>query len=53
MKIKDLNPKIKVGWRGPAIKLSDAKKYLPNHVVHYDTWWDDYLPYRQHDLLEK
>ena len=49
--IKKLNPKIKVGWRGPAIKLSDAKK-LPKYVVHYDTWWDDYLPWRTHDFLK-
>lgn len=50
--IKDLDPKTKVGWRGPAIKLEDAKK-LPKNVVHYDTWWDDYMPFRTHDFLKK
>lgn len=47
--IYKLNKNIKVGWRGPAILMSDAK-HLPNHVTHYDTWWDDYLPYKQDNL---
>lgn len=49
--ISKLNKKIKVGWRGCAIKVSDAKKYMPNKVVHYGTWWDDYGVIRYHDLL--
>lgn len=48
--IYKLDKNIKVGWRGPAILMSDAKKYLPKHVVHYDTWWDDYLPFKEHNL---
>lgn len=52
VKIKKLDPKIKVGWRGPAIRLDDAKKYLPKLVTHYDTWWDDYAPNRYHNYLK-
>jgi hypothetical protein len=51
-KYNEINPKIKVGWRGPAIKLEDAKN-LPDHFVYYDTWWDDYVPYRTHNFLTK
>lgn len=50
--IKKLNPLTKIGWRGPAIRLSDAKKYLPKSVTHYDTWWDDYLSYRNDNFLK-
>jgi len=48
--IYKLDKNIKVGWRGPAILMSDAAKHLPKSVTHYDTWWDDYLPYKQDDL---
>ncbi|AYV85418.1 MAG: hypothetical protein Satyrvirus15_15 [Satyrvirus sp.] len=48
--IKELNPKIKIGYRGPAIKYLDAKK-LPKYYIHYGTWWDDYLPFRTHNFL--
>ena len=47
-----LNPDIQVGWRGPAIRLADAQKYLPSLITHYDTWWDDYLIFREHNLLK-
>ena len=50
IRIQDLDPNIKVGWRGPSIRLSDAEKYLPDRVVHYDTWWDDYMPFKESDL---
>ena len=49
--IMKLNPRTKVGWRGPAIRKVDAK-YLPKNVVHYDTWWDDYMPFRYQDFLK-
>jgi len=45
---KELPPKLKVGWRGPAIRFEDASK-MPNKFRHYDTWWDDYLPSRIHN----
>ncbi len=48
MTYKELPLGLKVGWRGPAIKLKDADK-LPSKYRHYDTWWDDYLPNRIHD----
>lgn len=51
--IKKLDPKIKVGWRGPAIRLTDAKQYLPKTVKHYDNWWNDYSPFRYRDYLNK
>jgi len=50
--IKKLDPRTKVGWRGPAIRLEDAKKFMPKNVVHYSTWWDDYMPFRTHNFLE-
>ena len=49
MTVNDLDPEVKVGWRGPAIRLTDAQR-LPKHVTHYDTWWDDYMPFRRHQL---
>ena len=49
--IKNINPKVKVGWRGPAIRLEDAD-YLPDYFVHYGTWWDDYLPSRTYNFLK-
>ena len=48
---KKLDPRIKVGWRGPAIKMSDLNK-MPKKYRHYDTWWDDYLPNRKHNYLK-
>lgn len=48
--INKLDKNIKVGWRGPAILMSDAKKYLPDKVKHYDTWWDDYMPFKKDNL---
>jgi hypothetical protein len=50
--IYKINHNIKVGWRGPTILMSDAKKHLPKYVVHYDTWWDDYLPFKNMDLTK-
>lgn len=47
---KKLDKRIKVGWRGPSIKKSDAK-HLPKLVRHYNTWWDDYGPFRTHNFL--
>ena len=47
-----LDPKTKVGWRGPAIRLEDAIKYMPNYVKHYNTWWDDYMPFREDNYLK-
>lgn len=44
-----LDRNIKVGWRGPAILLSDAKKYMPAKVTHYGTWWDDYATFKYND----
>ncbi len=49
---RKLDPRTKVGWRGPAIKLSDANKFLPKKVTHYGTWWDDYMPFRYDNFLE-
>lgn len=51
--VDKLDPNILVGWRGPCIKLSDAEKYLPSTVKHYNTWWDDYMPFRYTDMLRK
>ncbi len=48
----DLNPKIKVGWRGPAIRVSEAN-FLPEKVTHYDTWFDDFAPYQYKIFLKK
>ena len=50
--LKKLNKNILVGWRGPAILKSDAKK-LPKKITYYDTWYDDYAPYKYHDWLNK
>lgn len=50
--LEDLNPRIKVGWRGPAIRLGDVRKKMPKYVTHYDNWWNDYLPFRKHDFLK-
>ena len=47
-----LDPKIRVGWRGPALRRSDAEK-LPRKLTYYDTWWDDYGVMRYHDLMRK
>jgi hypothetical protein len=49
--ISKLNPRTKVGWRGPAITLENAQKHLPKTVTHYDTWWDDYMVWRYMDFL--
>lgn len=49
--IKKLPKNLKVGWRGPAIDVKDAK-YLPKDFVHYGTWWDDYMPFRTHNFLK-
>ena len=49
--LKKLVPKTKVGWRGPAIDFNDSK-YLPKKITHYDTWWDDYSPFRTHDFIK-
>lgn len=46
----DLDARLKVGWRGPAIRASDAEN-LPATVKIYDTWYDDYLPHRIHKYL--
>lgn len=48
--IENLDTRIKVGWRGPAITREDAQK-MPKFVTHYDNWWNDYLPFRTHDFL--
>ena len=48
--IKDLNPKTKVGWRGPAID----QKYLPylhQQVVIYNNSENDYAPFMYNDFL--
>jgi len=49
----DLDPNILVGWRGPAIRMSDALKHLPKYAVKYDTWWDDYVVFKYTDFLHK
>lgn len=48
---KDFDKKTKVGWRGPSINYNDAK-YLPDHFISYDTWWDDYPGFRTHDFIK-
>ena len=50
--LNKLDKNIYVGWRGPAIRSVDTK-YLPKRVTHYDTWWDDYSPFRYDDYLRK
>lgn len=50
--IKKLNPKIKVGWRGPSLRKIDAIKYLPRQVTHYNDWWNDYVPFKYNDFLK-
>lgn len=52
-KEKDLDKKTKIGWRGPAILVDDAKKYLPRQIKHYDTWWDDCLVFKRSNFLLK
>lgn len=47
--IDKIDARVKVGWRGPAIRMEDAEK-LPSYFVHYGTWWDDYLPFRTHNF---
>lgn len=47
----DYDVKTKVGWRGPAINCKDASA-LPEYVVHYDTWWNDYVPFKHADFLK-
>ena len=42
---------VPIGWRGPCIRKSDALTYLPRSVTHYDTWYDDYVPYRYSNYL--
>ena len=42
---------LKVGWRGPCIDKKDAKN-LPKRVVHYDTWWNDYVPWKHPNFLK-
>lgn len=49
--IYELDPKTKIGWRGPAITQTNAKKYMPKTVTHYGTWWNDYLVWRYTDFL--
>lgn len=44
-----LDPNTKVGWRGPAIAMSDVEK-LPRTFRHYGTWWNDYAPWLQSDM---
>lgn len=51
--INKLNKNILVGWRGPAIRMSDAKKHLPNYVTHYGTSWDDAVYYKYSNFLKK
>lgn len=50
---KGLDKKTKIGWRGPAVLVSDAKKYLPRKIKHYDTWWDDYAVFKRTNFLSK
>lgn len=47
----DISDGVFVGWRGPCIRKADALMYLPRVVRHYDTWYDDYVPYRYHNYL--
>ncbi len=53
IQVDRLNPKIMVGWRGPSIRMSDAKKYLPRYAVKYDNWWDEYVVFKNNDFLHK
>ena len=46
-----LNPKTKVGWRGPCIDLEDAKN-LPKFVTSYGGTWSDTFLTRQPDFLK-
>jgi hypothetical protein len=39
----------KVGWRGPAILMSDVY-HMPHIFTHYDTYVDDYFVKRNRDL---
>uniref|UniRef100_A0A6C0CAL7 Uncharacterized protein n=1 Tax=viral metagenome TaxID=1070528 RepID=A0A6C0CAL7_9ZZZZ len=49
--ISKLNPRTKVGWRGPCIDAKDAK-FLPKTITFYDTWWNEYCPYRYDNYLK-
>jgi hypothetical protein len=51
--ISKYDKKTKIGWRGPAVTVENAKKYLPRKVTHYETWWNDYTPYLYDDFLNK
>ena len=42
---------VPIGWRGPCIRKSNALKYLPRSVMHYDTWYDNYVPFRYSNYL--
>ena len=48
--MESLNPKIKVGWRGPSIDMKDAKN-LPKYVVHYGDCTNDYSPWLTGNML--
>lgn len=48
---KNINGQINVGWKGSAIRLSDAKKHIPSKITHYGTYWDDYGMFRYRDYL--
>lgn len=50
--ISKYDPEIKIGWRGPAIKVTDAIKYMPRTITHYGTWYDDYLSFKYTDYLK-
>jgi hypothetical protein len=49
--ITKLNPRTKVGWRGPCIDATDIK-FLPKTITFYDTWWDDFCPYRHRNYFK-
>jgi len=49
--IYQLDPKIKVGSRGPVVRKLDVA-HFPETVCHYETWWDDYMPFKYHDFLK-
>lgn len=48
----DFHPNTHVGWRGPAVRVSDLKKLKLKYMKHYGNYWNDYGVVREYDLTE-
>jgi hypothetical protein len=52
LKEENVDNKILVGWRGPAINMKHLS-HLPKRIKLYNTWWDDYGVSKYSDWLHK